>query len=51
MAHLLTAVAERRSVAPEGADFRDGYRAVAVAEAVAQSAMQGGAVTVSSDGV
>jgi len=38
LAHLLRCVAEGRPVTPEAADFEDGYRAVAAAEAVAQAA-------------
>jgi predicted dehydrogenase len=44
--HLLRAIATGSSVEPYGASFRDGYRALAVAAAMEQSAAQGHQVRV-----
>ncbi len=39
--HLMTAIVRGESIAPYGASFEDGYRALAVAEAVLESADKG----------
>ncbi|MBV9279017.1 MAG: gfo/Idh/MocA family oxidoreductase, partial [Chloroflexi bacterium] len=39
--HFLACVVEGRSVRPEGADFRDGYRASVIADAILESARTG----------
>ncbi len=44
--HLLRAIVTGGSVEPYGASFRDGYRALAVAQAIEQSAAQGREVQV-----
>lgn len=44
--HFLTAVATGGDVAPRGADFRDGYRAAEVCDAVLRSAATGARVAV-----
>jgi predicted dehydrogenase len=39
--HFFDAITTGRSVAPEGADFEDGYRACVVADAIAESSRTG----------
>lgn len=39
--HFLACAVEGRPVTPEGADFRDGYRATVIADAIAESAHTG----------
>jgi predicted dehydrogenase len=45
--HLLRAIAEDTDVAPHGATFEDGYRAVEVCDAIVRSSESGSRVTVS----
>jgi predicted dehydrogenase len=45
--HLLTAIAGAGSVTPHGADFRDGYRAAEVCDAIARASRTGERVAVS----
>jgi predicted dehydrogenase len=44
--HLLAAIAGGGSVAPDGADFEDGYRAAEVCDAIVRSSETGERVTV-----
>ncbi len=44
--HFFEAVVEGKSVAPDGADFEDGYRASVVADAIVESARSGQRVTI-----
>ena len=44
--HLLRAIAEDTDVAPYGATFEDGYRAVEVCDAIVSSSESGNRVTV-----
>jgi predicted dehydrogenase len=45
--HLMSAIAGQGSVTPDGADFRDGYRAAEVCDAIVSSSATGERVTVS----
>jgi predicted dehydrogenase len=44
--HFLDAIVNGKSITPDGADFEDGYRAAAVAEAIQASASTGQRVTI-----
>jgi predicted dehydrogenase len=44
--HFARAVAGKRGVAPEGADFADGYRACAIADAILESARTGARIPI-----
>jgi predicted dehydrogenase len=48
LGHLLSAIKERRSVAPLGATFDDGYRCAVVCDAILQAARSGRRVVVGS---
>ncbi|HLW03309.1 MAG TPA: Gfo/Idh/MocA family oxidoreductase [Ktedonobacterales bacterium] len=45
--HFFDAVVNKKSVAPEGADFEDGYRASVIADAIVESARTGQRLTIS----
>ena len=47
LAHLLTCIAQDKDVAPYGATFEDGYRAAVVCDAIADSARERTAVSIS----
>ena len=47
LAHLLTCIAQDKDVAPYGATFEDGYRAAVVCDAIADSARERAAVSIS----
>jgi len=44
--HFLDAIVNRKSIAPDGADFEDGYRAAVVADAIQTSARTGQRVAI-----
>jgi predicted dehydrogenase len=49
--HLLAAIRNRNSVTPHGADFRDGYRASVVTDAILRSGREGRRVAVEYVGI